>query len=92
MTTAMTPTYLEVTTDNAAQTLQDASERLGSDDEVMLDFTRVARLDTAAIRGFEALARTAEEKGAKITLRAVNVEVYKVLKLARLASRFSFEQ
>jgi len=32
----------------------------------------------------------AENKGVKVVLRGVNVGVYKVLKLVRLASRFSF--
>jgi len=91
MTTAKTPTYLEVEGDTAAQTLQGTCETLDSGDEVTLDFSRVARIDPAAIRELEALARAAGEKSAKITLRGVNVEVYKVLKLSRLAPRFSFE-
>jgi anti-anti-sigma regulatory factor len=90
MTTIKTPTYLEVDADNPAAVLQAACENLESGDEVTLDLGR-ARIGTVALRGLEALAQAADKKTAKITLRGVNVEVYKVLKLARLASRFSYE-
>lgn len=91
MTTTKAPAYLELDGDNAAPALQGACEKLESGDEVILDFSRLARIAPSAVRGLEALARAAAEKTAKIMLRGVNVEVYKVLKLARLASRFSFE-
>jgi len=91
MTTAKTPTCLEVDGDNAASALQGACEKLESGDELTLDFSWVVRVDPGALRTLEALAQAAAERTAKITLRGVNVEVYKVLKLARLASRFSFE-
>ena len=68
-------------------------ERLSSTEaEVVLDFSAVPRIDTAGLQQLEKLAGAAEEKSAKITLRGVNVGIYKVLKLARLTSRFSFEQ
>ncbi len=89
--TTKTPGYLQVDGDNAAEALQGACEKLDSGDELTLDFSRVAHIQPATVRGLEALAKVAAEKEAKITLRGVNVEVYKVLKLARLASRFSFE-
>ena len=38
----------------------------------------------------EDLANAADEKSVEISLQAVNVGVYKVLKLARLTVRFSF--
>ena len=38
----------------------------------------------------EEFAGIADEKGVKVALRGVNVHVYKVLKLVKLASRFSF--
>ena len=91
MTTAKAPTYLEVSGDGAARAIEDAGQKLASEEELTLDFSRVARIDPGALRALEALALAAEEKSAKVALRSVNVAVYKVLTLARLTSRFSFE-
>jgi len=38
----------------------------------------------------ESLAGRADEKAVKVVLRGVNVDIYKVLKLMKLAPRFSF--
>ena len=38
----------------------------------------------------EEFAGMADDKGVKVVLRGVNVGVYKVLKLVKLGSRFSF--
>jgi anti-anti-sigma regulatory factor len=38
----------------------------------------------------EEFARIVDEKGVKVVLRGVNVDVYKVLKLVKLTQRFSF--
>jgi hypothetical protein len=38
----------------------------------------------------EEFARIADDKAVRIVLRGVNVDVYKVLKLVKLAHRFSF--
>jgi hypothetical protein len=89
--TTKAPTYLEVEGESATGALQGACEKLESGGELTLDFSRMVRIQPGAVRGLEALAQAAGEKTAKVTLRGVNVEVYKVLKLARLASRFSFE-
>jgi anti-anti-sigma regulatory factor len=75
------------------RSIDEVRERLSSTEaEVVLDFSAVPRIDTAGLQQLEKLAGAAEEKSAKITLRGVNVGIYKVLKLARLTSRFSFEQ
>ena len=74
-----------------AQAVQEAGEKLnGTEGEVMLDFSSVRRIDTGAVRALEELAGVAASKGVKVVLRGVNVEVYKVLTLLRLKSRFSF--
>lgn len=91
MTTTKTPSYLEVEGDNTARTLESACEKLNSGDELTINFSRISRVDPGIVRVLDTLARAAEEKTAKVTLRGVNIEVYKVLKLARLAARFSFE-
>ena len=90
MTTAQTPACIEIVGDTVAQALGAAREKLESGDELTLDFSRVPRVGTCGLRALEALAKTGEEKSGAISLRGVNVEVYKVLKLARLTSRFSF--
>jgi anti-anti-sigma regulatory factor len=50
----------------------------------------VSRVDPAAVRALEDIARVADEKNVKVVLRGVNVDVYKVLKLMKLTRRFSF--
>jgi len=57
---------------------------------VVLDFSSVRRVDPSAVRAMEGFADTADDKAVKVALRGVNVDVYKVLKLVKLASRFSF--
>jgi anti-anti-sigma regulatory factor len=71
--------------------LQRALERLDSMGELVLDFTGVRRIDPAALQAMEQLAFKASSKSARITLRGVNVQAYKVLKLSRMAAQFSFE-
>jgi len=60
--------------------------------EFIVDFSAVRRLDSAALRAMEELARAAEEKKVTITVRGVTVEIYKVLKLARISEHFRFER
>lgn len=71
--------------------LQDTAQRLErAQGEVVLDFSSVRRIDSAALRALEAFALVADEKTVKIVLRGVNINVYKVLKLLKLTQRFSF--
>ena len=70
--------------------IEEAIGRLESGAEVILDFSPVMRIDAAELRMMERLAETAEAKGAKVVLAGVNVDVYRALKLARLAARFRF--
>ena len=58
--------------------------------ELLLDFSAVRRLDTAAVRTLHRVSVTATARRVKLTARAVQVDVYKVLKLAGLAERISF--
>lgn len=58
--------------------------------DVLLDFSSVRRIDAAALRELDTLAGVAEAHSVKVGLRGVNVDIYKVLKLVKLASRFSF--
>ena len=77
--------------ENMAQALEEIGAKLsGTEGQVVLDFSGVRRIDPAGLRAFEDLATAADEKAVKIVLQGVNVDVYKVLKLARLTARFSF--
>ncbi len=83
--------WLEVEGEGVIPAVEVALEKLNdAGDEVILDFSSVARIDPGALRAMESLATTADKKAVKIALRGVNVEVYRVLKLMQLAPRFSF--
>jgi len=83
--------WLNIDGNSVSSGLCEAAEKLdGAGGEIVLDFGSVRRVDSSALRAIEGLARTADEKSVKIVIRDINVEVYKVLKLVRLASRFSF--
>jgi len=82
---------LKVDGQRVKRDLQDAAEKLsGAHGEVVLDFSAVRAIDPAALRALEALASSVDGNGPKIALRGVNVDVYKVLKLVKLAHRLSF--
>jgi len=70
--------------------LEDAGEKLESmQGEMILDFSSVRRISPAAVSAMSDFADNAEERSVHVVLRSVNVDVYRVLKLARLAERFS---
>jgi len=76
--------------EHLSEALQAIGTKLDSlDGEVTLDFSSVTRIDSSALRALEGLARTADAKNFKIALRGVNLDIYRVLKLATLARRFS---
>jgi ABC-type transporter Mla MlaB component len=71
--------------------LQQAGEGLNkANGQMVLDFSTVRRVDPAALCAMEEFAGIAEGRGVKLALRGVNIDVYKVLKLAKLVPRFSF--
>jgi len=71
--------------------LQQAGERLDTaNGQAVLDFSAVSRVDPAGLCAMQELAAIADGRGVKLALRGVNIGVYKVLKLAKLAPRFSF--
>jgi anti-anti-sigma regulatory factor len=87
----MIAVWLKIDGENVAETLHEACEKLDSaDGEVVLDFSSVRRIDPSALTAMETLATAADDKDVKVVLRGVHVEVYKVLKLMKVASRFSF--
>lgn len=77
--------------ERVAQSLQEVGENLNSaEGEVLLDFSGVRRIDPSGLYAVEDFALAADAKSVRVALRGVNVDVYKVLKLSRLTSRFSF--
>ena len=71
--------------------LQQAAQALNNfQNDVVLDFSSVRRIDAAALREMEKLAGIADAHAVKVGLRGVNVDIYKVFKLVKLASCFSF--
>ena len=85
----MTAEFFKIDAERIDDCLREACAQLDSaEGETMLDFSSVRRIDSKAIRAMEELASLAEAKAVKIGLSGVNVEIYKVLKLVKLASRF----
>jgi anti-anti-sigma factor len=88
---AMIPGRLNMDEQGSMLFLQEAMEKLdNTDGEVVLDFSSVGRIDSAVLRALEEFVSAAEGKGVKVVLCRVNVSVYKVLKLTKLAPRFTF--
>ena len=82
---------LKIGGEGVISALQQASAKLDTaNGQVVLDFSAVGRIDSAALAAMEEFAGIADSRGVKLALRSVNIEVYKVLKLAKLAPRFSF--
>jgi anti-anti-sigma factor len=82
--------WIQVDPEHTQAFRDEAIERLTrADGEVVLDFTSVKRIDTNGVRVLEELAGMADEKSVKLVLRAVNMDVYRVLKLLKLAQRFT---
>ncbi len=88
---AMIAEWLKIDEERVVQGLQEVGEKLDSvEGEVALDFSSVRRLDASALKAMEELAGIADDKSVKVVLGAVHVGVYRVLKLVKLTSRFSF--
>ena len=88
---ATSAVMLKLDGESVAHGVEEARKKLdGANGEVVLDFSSVRRIDPIALRAMEQLAGLAEDKAVKLVFRGVNVDVYKVLKLVKLAARFSF--
>ena len=91
MNMAMIASWLNIEEEHVVEALQDAGRKLdGIGREVVLDFSSVRRIDPGVVRAMEEFSGIADDKGVKVALRGLNVDVYKVLKLVKLASRFTF--
>jgi anti-anti-sigma regulatory factor len=81
---------LKIAERQAVADLQAAEQKLNDAGELAIDFSQVSRLDAKAVEALFELARKADEKAVKLVLHGVNVDVYKVLKLVKLDTRFCF--
>ncbi len=88
MSTTAIPTCFKLEGDGLVQALQQALDSAG--ESLALDLSSVARVDASALRALEKLAEQAAARKVTVGLHGVNVDVYKVLKLARLTRQFSF--
>jgi anti-anti-sigma regulatory factor len=71
--------------------VRSALERLDTaQDELILDFSGVRRVDPAALRSLGELAAKAQTHSVRIVIEGLNIEIYKVLRLVALAPQFSF--
>ena len=81
----------KIDANRAVESLRAARKKLdGVNVETVLDFSSVLRVDPSALCELETLAILADESNDRICLLHVNVEIYKVLKLAKLSARFNF--
>ncbi|MGA8735425.1 MAG: sodium-independent anion transporter [Terriglobales bacterium] len=88
---AMITVWQKIDEASVVQALQDTGGKLdGADSEVVLDFSSVNRIDASGLMALEQFANKADDKSVKVALQGVNVSVYKVLKLMKLAPRFAF--
>lgn len=77
--------------EHVAESLRAIAEKLtASDGDLVLDFSAVRFLSPAALAALSQFASTAEKKRVRLVFRAVNIDVYKVLKLAKMTSRLAF--
>jgi anti-anti-sigma regulatory factor len=83
--------WTKIHEESATEVLRELGEKLdAANGDITLDFSPVQQVDAAMVRAMEELAGHAEDKGVKVVLRGINVDVYKVLKLVRLSGRFVF--
>lgn len=83
--------WIHVDPEHVIQVLQEAVEKVNrGESEVVLDFSSVLRIDPSVIGAMEELAGLAAGRSVKVVLRAVNVDIYRALKLVKLAQKFSF--
>lgn len=84
-------TWLKIDRQGVTRGLQEAAGKLDSaQGEMILDFSDVIRIGPGDLRQMEKLAGLADDRVIKVGLRGVNIDIYKVLKLMKLAPRFSF--
>jgi anti-anti-sigma regulatory factor len=83
--------FLSIEENNLISAFEKARQAMdGEAQQLGVDLSCVHRIDSAGLNAIQDLAHRADEKKVKVVLRGVNVNVYKMLKLARLTRHFSF--
>ncbi len=80
---------LKVDEERLVASLRNLGAELKGADDVILDLSAVRRVDPAALEALTEFVDTADDKTVNVVLSGVSVDVYRVLKLARLTQRFS---
>ena len=87
-TTSITP---EQERDDMLRAVRQCREQIDSaSGQLTLDFSSLRRIDAQLLNAVEEVAEAAEQKNVKVELQGLNIGVYKVLKLMKLAPRFIF--
>ena len=88
---AIVAEWIKIDSEHVLESMEVARKKLSSgENEAVLDFSSVRRLDAAALRRLNELSEIASDKSARIALRGVTVDVYRVLKAAKIAANFFF--
>jgi anti-anti-sigma regulatory factor len=83
--------WIQVDPERVAGALHEAAGKVNAgESDIVLSFSDVRRIDSKAAGAFEELARAADERSAQVTLRDVNVDIYRVLTQLRLAQQFRY--
>lgn len=86
----MNAVLLIIEAEGLAASLKEGGRKMtGTEGDVVLDFSSVKRVDPAALTALTEFVDTAAAKSVKVELCGVDIDVYRVLKLARLTRRFS---
>ena len=83
--------WIRIAAERVAAGIEEAAKVRAAQGEVVLDFAAVPRIDAQGVAALEQLAALAAEKPPTVVLHAVRSDIYKVLKLLRLADAFAFE-
>jgi anti-anti-sigma regulatory factor len=76
---------------NLSDVLQGARQKLESaGGELVVDLSSLRRVDASLLLAMQEFATMAQGKGAKLVLRGVSVDLYRVMKLVKLTAAFSF--
>lgn len=88
---AMISEWVKIDAVRMADSFSSAGERLSTaDGELVLDFSSIQRIDSGALASLSQLSEAAEQKNVRLVLRGTNIDIYRVLKLARIDTRFTF--
>ena len=76
---------------NLSDILRGARQKLESEGgELVVDLSSLRRVDASSLLAMQEFATMAQGEGAKLVLRGVSVDLYRVMKLVKLTAAFSF--